>query len=109
VSSITISSLVTPCAKTEGVSEPGRANERARKLRRIDFVRDQRQGATGDTAAARLLTRMRCIEDGDARTAPGEHAGSPRPGRAGADDGDISEHAAPHRHDTSLALSLISP
>ena len=90
------SATVGPCASsgerhdgraaTSRIEESRRPNHALRKPRAVDGVGDHRQGAAGDAAAAWLLARMRRVEDRDARAAPRERIGRPRPGRTRADD-----------------------
>ena len=59
---------------------------------------DERQRASGDPAAARLLARMRRIEHEHARPAPRQQIRGPRAARSGADDRDVvSIASAPYR------------
>jgi len=59
---------------------------------RIDHVLGKCEGASRDAAAARLLTRVRRIEQHNPRSTPREIVCGTRAGRPCADDGDVCFH-----------------
>jgi hypothetical protein len=59
---------------------------------RIDHVLGECEGASRDAAAARLLARVRRIEQYNPRSTPREIVCGTRAGRPCADDGDVCFH-----------------
>src|SRR5205814_665969 len=76
-------------AAARRVDEARLSNDGSRDAVAEQPGRDQREGASGHSAAARLLARMRWIDERDADAALRETVRAPRPGRSGADHRDI--------------------
>ena len=82
------------CARCR-VHEARRAN-RDRRERAVEGLGDQVQRAARQPAAARLLARMRRIDERHPRSAPSQQVRRPRPRRPRADDGDVAHVTSAH-------------
>ena len=84
-----------------------RRSDDARCERRIaDCVRDDRESAAGNAAAARLFARVRAVDDCHARSAPGKTIRGPRAGGARAHDGDVHRDTLPSLSDVAQESGL---
>ena len=81
---------------SSGLDKPRRTHPACGDARVTDSRCNQFERAPGDAAAARLLTRMRRIDQRDARAAPRERIRRPRACGAGADDSDVLRDGPRH-------------